>query len=121
MCGPCAGQCCLAFVVRDPCLYASHDSLRPPLSLVAPDAQLSLSIPSLISSSLPFFPFCLIPFLSISFTFFSQLPLFCFFVCFFTLLTFYHRRLVLRDLHFLNLTSPWSPPSPFPPPSLPCP
>lgn len=64
------------------CLYASHDSLRPPPSLVAPDAKLSLSIPSLLSSSLPFFPFCLIPFLSVSFTFFSQLPLFFCFVFF---------------------------------------
>lgn len=41
---------------------------------------LSFSIPSLLSSSLPFFPFCLIPFLSVSFTFFSQLPLFFCFV-----------------------------------------
>lgn len=35
----------------------------------------ALSLHSFLSSSLPFFPFCLIPFLSVSFTFFSQLPL----------------------------------------------
>lgn len=50
MCGSCAGQCLLVVVVRNPCLYASHDSLRPPPGLVTPDAQLSLrfSFPSLL-------------------------------------------------------------------------
>ncbi len=79
MCGLCASQCLLVVLVRNPCLYASHDSLRPPPGLVAPDAQLSLrfSIPSLLSSSLPFFYS-----LSIYFTLSSQLPVFFFSLAF---------------------------------------
>lgn len=83
----------------------------PPATWLS-DAQLSLrfSILSLLSSSLSFFLS-----LSIYFTLSAQLPVFSF------LLPSYNRRLVLLDLHFLNLTSPWSPPSPSPPPFLPCP
>lgn len=83
----------------------------PPATWLS-DAQLSLrfSILSLLSSSLSFFLS-----LSIYFTLSAQLPVFSF------LLPSSNRRLVLLDLHFLNLTSPWSPPSPSPPPFLPCP